>query len=212
MAEVRSAGGCHSGYVAWLVFGEGEPYLAHTAGFTWQMPVWLYAICAAVFMYYITNCVNLTDGVDGLASSTMSAASVVLAVIFACSLSDWGAATFASMIAAACLGFLVYNRHPAQVFLGDTGSLMLGAAFSAMMIRTRNPLLVLLIGFIFVFEGISVMIQVVSFKTTGKRVFKMTPIHHHFELSGWSEKKIVLAFTLVTLAGAGLTAAIMFLA
>ncbi len=198
-------------YVAWLVFGEGAPYLAHSAGFVWELPCWLYAVLAAVFMYYVTNCVNLTDGVDGLASSTMAAAAAVLAVVFGYGLSDWGAASFSAMITAACLGFLVYNHHPARVFMGDTGSLMLGAAFSALMIRTHSPMLVLLIGFIFVFEGISVMIQVASFKMTGKRVFKMTPIHHHFELSGWSEKKIVLVFTLITLAGAALTAAVIML-
>lgn len=197
-------------YVGWSMWQLNGTYGIDLLFFTWNMPGWLYAVIMLAFFYYITNCVNLTDGVDGLASSTVGVAAFALAFAFEFALGDTTASIFSSMILAVCVGFLVYNRHPAKVFMGDTGSLALGAAFSALMMRTGTPVLALLIGLIFVVEGLSVMIQVVVFKATGKRVFRMTPIHHHFELGKWSETKIVNVFSLVTLLGAAATVAILY--
>jgi phospho-N-acetylmuramoyl-pentapeptide-transferase len=106
-------------------------------------------------------------------------------------------AIFCVSLAGATLGFLRYNVHPAKVFMGDTGSLALGGALAAVAVLTKTELLLVLVGGIFVLEALSVIIQVISFKTTGKRVFKMSPIHHHFELSGWSETKVVTVFWFV---------------
>jgi len=102
-------------------------------------------------------------------------------------------------LAAGCLGFLVWNFHPAKVFMGDTGSMFLGGAVTALAFGIGNPVILVLVGIIYMVEALSVVLQVISFKTTGKRIFKMSPIHHHFELSGWSEVKIVLVFSGVTL-------------
>ena len=109
----------------------------------------------------------------------------------------------------ACLGFLKYNYHPAKIFMGDTGSLALGGALAAIGILTHTEVLLAIIGIIFVCEAMSVIIQVISFKTTGKRVFLMSPIHHHFELKGWSETRVVRTFWLVGLLG-GLAGLILF--
>ena len=145
-----------------------------------------------------SNAVNLTDGLDGLASGTVAIAASSYAVV--CTLlghSDL--AVFATAIAAACVGFLRFNAHPAKVFMGDTGSLALGGAIAALGILTHTEVLLALIGFIFMCEALSVIIQVASFKSTGKRVFRMSPIHHHFELGGWSEWKVVFVFWTVQL-------------
>lgn len=140
-----------------------------------------------------TNAVNLTDGLDGLASGTTAIAAITYVVV-----SLWasytGLATFSAAIAGACIGFLYFNAHPAKVFMGDTGSLALGGALAAIAILTKTELLLAIIGGVFVMEAMSVIIQVTSFKTRGKRVFKMSPIHHHFELSGWKETKVVVVF------------------
>ena len=118
-------------------------------------------------------------------------------------ISFWAAqeemAVFSTAVAAACLGFLRFNKHPAQVFMGDTGSLALGGALAALALLTKTELLLIVVGGVFVMEALSVIIQVISFKTTGKRVFLMSPIHHHFELKGWSESKVVLTFWTVGL-------------
>ena len=108
-------------------------------------------------------------------------------------------AIFCAAVVGACIGFLRFNFHPAKVFMGDTGSLALGGAFAAMGILTHTELLLVVVGFIFVCEALSVIIQVISFQTTGKRVFRMSPIHHHFELGGWSEIKVVSVFWTVGL-------------
>ena len=145
-----------------------------------------------------SNAVNLTDGLDGLASGTVAIAASSYAVV--CTLlghSDL--AIFATAIAAACVGFLRFNAHPAKVFMGDTGSLALGGAMAALGILTHTEVLLALIGLVFVCEALSVIIQVASFKSTGKRVFRMSPIHHHFELGGWSEWKVVFVFWTVGL-------------
>ena len=145
-----------------------------------------------------SNAVNLTDGLDGLASGTMAiAASAYAAVCLLLGHNDL--AVFCVAIVGACLAFLRFNAHPAKVFLGDTGSLALGGAFAAVGILTHTEVLLAVIGLIFVCEALSVIIQVISFKTTGKRVFRMSPIHHHFELGGWSEWKVVFVFWAVGL-------------
>ena len=120
----------------------------------------------------------------------MIVASATLTKYFNCSIIS----VFCYAVVGACVAFLKFNAHPAKVFMGDTGSLALGGAFAAMGILTHTEILLAVVGFIFVCEALSVIIQVTSFKTTGKRVFRMSPIHHHFELGGWSEWKVVLVF------------------
>lgn len=142
-----------------------------------------------------TNAVNLTDGLDGLASGTMAVAALaytLICLIFG----QYELAAFCMAVVGGVLGFLKYNAHPAKVFMGDTGSLALGGALAAVAVLTKTELLLIIVGGVFVVEALSVIIQVASFKTTGKRVFLMSPIHHHFELKGWSEKKVVTVFWL----------------
>lgn len=150
-----------------------------------------------------TNAVNLTDGLDGLAAGTSVVAMTIYAGV-AWFLGQAEVAGFFAMVSGASLAFLVFNRHPAKVFMGDTGSLALGGALAAGAVLTRTELVLPLIGVIFVAEALSVIIQVISFKTTGRRVFRMSPLHHHFELGGWSETKVVGIFWLVG-AGFGLS-------
>ena len=113
----------------------------------------------------------------------------------------YGYAALAAALAGGCLGFLVWNFHPAKVFMGDTGSLFLGGMVCALAYGINEPLLLIPLGIIYIIETLSDIIQIISYKTTGKRVFKMSPIHHHFELCGWSENKIVTVFSLVTALG-----------
>lgn len=140
-----------------------------------------------------SNAVNLTDGLDGLASGNVAIAASCYGVICLITGHD-NFAIFCAATVGACIGFLKFNFHPAKVFMGDTGSLALGGAFAAMGILTHTELLLVVVGFIFVCEALSVIIQVISFQTTGQRVFRMSPIHHHFELGGWSEIKVVTVF------------------
>ncbi len=145
-----------------------------------------------------SNAVNLTDGLDGLASGTVAIAASAYAVVCV-NMGHSDLAIFCVAIVAACVAFLKFNAHPAKVFMGDTGSLALGGALAAVGILTHTEVLLAIIGFVFVCEALSVIIQVISFKTTGKRVFRMSPIHHHFELGGWSEWKVVFVFWLAGL-------------
>ena len=145
-----------------------------------------------------SNAVNLTDGLDGLASGTVAIAASAYAVV-CLTMGHPDLAIFCAAIVAACVTFLRFNAHPAKVFMGDTGSLALGGAMAAVGILTHTEVLLAIIGFVFVCEALSVIIQVASFKTTGKRVFRMSPIHHHFELGGWSEWKVVFVFWTVGL-------------
>lgn len=145
-----------------------------------------------------SNAVNLTDGLDGLASGTVAVAASAYAVVCV-NMGHSDLAIFCVAIVAACVAFLRFNAHPAKVFMGDTGSLALGGALAAVGILTHTEVLLAIIGFVFVCEALSVIIQVISFKTTGKRVFRMSPIHHHFELGGWSEWKVVFVFWLAGL-------------
>ena len=154
------------------------------------------------FMFFVmvgaSNAVNLTDGLDGLASGCMAIAASCYAVISLLTGHN-DLAIFCAAIVGACIGFLKFNFHPAKVFMGDTGSLALGGAFAAVGILTRTEILLAIIGFVFVCEALSVILQVISFQTTGKRIFRMSPLHHHFELGGWSEVKVVMVFWTVGL-------------
>ena len=145
-----------------------------------------------------SNAVNLTDGLDGLASGMVAIASGAYALV--CYMTGhFDLALFCVAMMMACVAFLRFNAHPAKVFMGDTGSLALGGAIAAVGILTHTEILLAIIGFVFVCEALSVIIQVISFKTTGKRVFRMSPIHHHFELGGWKETKVVFVFWMVGL-------------
>jgi phospho-N-acetylmuramoyl-pentapeptide-transferase len=169
----------------------------------WRLP---YTVFVVLVLYFTTNSVNLTDGVDGLAASVTVLSSLALAlaglILGASDPATWSAMLLAVGLAAACLGFLAFNHHPARVFMGDTGSMALGAGLTGVALMYGAPWLILFLGFIYVAESASVMIQVAYFRRTGgRRIFRMSPIHHHFELGGWSENKIVLIFGLITLAG-----------
>ena len=162
-----------------------------------------YPLWAALVITGMSNAVNLTDGLDGLASG---AALLSFLGLFAMMLFT-GHADFALlslMMGSACLGFLVFNRYPASIFMGDTGSLAIGGAIGAIALAGKIELLLLLIAPIFIIETLSVILQVISFKTTGKRIFKMSPLHHHFELCGWHERWVTFSFCGVQCLGCAL--------
>ena len=180
-------------------------------GQTW--PVFLYFIFATTVLAGFSNAVNLTDGLDGLAiGPVMTSAGTFLILAYISGnviMSDYlsipyiegsGELTiFCATLIGAGLGFLWYNTYPASIFMGDVGSLALGGALGAVAVLTKHEILLTLVGGIFVLEALSVIIQVVSFKTTGKRVFKMAPIHHHYEKLGWSEPKIIVRFWIISI-------------
>jgi phospho-N-acetylmuramoyl-pentapeptide-transferase len=165
-------------------------------GASFSIP-WLYVAFVFLLMAGMSNAVNLTDGLDGLAGGTVMIAMVVMAAI-AYRADQLNTALFAAAVTGACVGFLWFNSHPAAIFMGDTGSLALGAAFAAIAVMTKAEVVSLVVGGIFVFEALSVMIQVGYFKLTHKRVFLMAPFHHHFEQKGWSETKVVFRFWIIT--------------
>ncbi|AAO36173.1 phospho-N-acetylmuramoyl-pentapeptide-transferase [Clostridium tetani] len=152
-----------------------------------------------IILYFAatTNAVNLTDGLDGLATS-ITILVMTFFVIVSFNMGHYTLSVFCAVTAGALLGFLKYNAFPAQIFMGDTGSLALGGAVAAVAMILKLPLVVIIVGGIYVLETLSVIIQVISFKLTGKRVFKMSPLHHHFELCGWHETKVVSVFSIVT--------------
>lgn len=161
-----------------------------------------------IFLYYLTNAVNLTDGVDGLCGTVTTVFSIVYLTIFmAAGMTEYS--VFAAALAGGCMGFLVWNLNPAKIFMGDTGSMFLGGCVCAFGFVTHQHLLLALIAIIYICEALSVVLQVISFKTTGKRIFKMSPIHHHFEMCGFSEYKIVITFSLVGLI-CGILGAVLF--
>ena len=162
------------------------------------LPVWAYIPFAIFVMLGTTNAVNLTDGIDGLSTSVTT---IILTCLVSISiiLGVKEVTVTGTILIGACLGFLLFNLHPAKVFMGDTGSLMLGGAIAGMALYMKMPLILIVIALIPIIETLSVMIQVVHFKRTGNRVFKMAPIHHHFELSGWREGKVVTVFSCITL-------------
>ncbi|NLK70333.1 MAG: phospho-N-acetylmuramoyl-pentapeptide-transferase [Clostridiales bacterium] len=162
-----------------------------------------------LFMIFLTNAVNLTDGVDGLCGTVTLVAMLALTII--CSFMKlYEISFFAIAIAGGCLGFLLWNLNPAKCFMGDTGSMFLGGAFVAIGLATHGHMLMVIVGIVYVCEALSVVLQVISFKTTGKRIFKMSPIHHHFEMIGYGEYKIVITFSLVGLV-AGVIAVLMII-
>ncbi|MDM5156098.1 phospho-N-acetylmuramoyl-pentapeptide-transferase [Bacillus sp. DX1.1] len=154
---------------------------------------WTYFILVLFMLIGGSNAVNLTDGLDGLLSGTAAIAFGAFSII-AVAQDQYAIAIFCMSVVGAVLGFLVFNANPAKVFMGDTGSLALGGAIAAVAILLKQELLLVVIGGVFVMETLSVIIQVISFKTTGKRVFKMSPLHHHYELCGWSEWRVVVTF------------------
>ena len=155
-----------------------------------EFPIWAYIPFVIFVLLASTNAINLTDGVDGLASGT-TAIIVTCFTVISILFDIKELIVFGSVITGVSLGFLLFNLYPAKVFMGDTGSLALGGAISAMAIYLKMPLLLAIICIVPIIETISVMIQVVYFKRTGNRIFKMAPIHHHLELSGWSEDRVV---------------------
>ncbi len=158
----------------------------------------LFWVVALFFVYGFVNAVNLTDGIDGLASSvTLIVCCIFMLITGVMSLHS--ANVLSAAFAGACVGFLVWNSHPAKMFMGDTGSLFLGGAVVGLSFCSGKPILLLLIGIVYLCEALSVVIQVAYFKRTKKRVFKMTPIHHHFEMCSWNEEKIVFVFSAVAL-------------
>lgn len=160
----------------------------------WELPLPVYLVLAIIGIVFTVNSVNLTDGIDGLAASVTAVVMVFMAALSFKTQNVPGLAV-SLLTVGGMLGFLVYNFHPAKVFMGDTGSLFLGAAVSSMAFILDCPILLVFTGFVYYVESFSVIIQVTSFKLTGKRVFKMSPIHHHFEMCGWSEIKIVTVFS-----------------
>ncbi len=163
-----------------------------------SIPIYVYIPFAIIVILATTNAINLTDGIDGL-SSSVSAIIVTCLTIIGILFKVEEIGIFGSIIIGAVLGFLMFNIHPAKVFMGDTGSLLLGGVISAMALYLKMPLLLIIIALIPVLETLSVIIQVAYFKKTGNRIFKMAPLHHHFELSGWKESKVVIVFSLITL-------------
>jgi phospho-N-acetylmuramoyl-pentapeptide-transferase len=157
-----------------------------------------YILFIIFWLVGFSNAVNLTDGLDGLVSGTAAIAFGALAVL-AWNQSQYDVSIFAVAVVGAVLGFLVFNAHPAKVFMGDTGSLALGGAIATVAILSKLEIILILIGGVFVIETLSVILQVISFKTTGKRIFRMSPLHHHYELVGWSEWKVVVTFWTVGL-------------
>ncbi|GGE66304.1 phospho-N-acetylmuramoyl-pentapeptide-transferase [Priestia taiwanensis] len=159
---------------------------------------WFYFVFLIFWLVGFSNAVNLTDGLDGLVSGTAAIAFGALSIL-AWYKGNFDVAIFCVAVVGAVLGFLVFNAHPAKVFMGDTGSLALGGALATVAVFLQLEILLIIIGGVFVIETLSVIIQVASFKTTGKRVFKMSPLHHHYELVGWSEWRVVTTFWFVGL-------------
>ena len=201
-----------------------DPFVRFPGGFTVDLGVlttsigegpgafripWLYTIFVFLLMAGLSNAVNLTDGLDGLAGGTVLVAMLGMGMV-AFRYGELSLAIFAASIAGACIGFLWHNCYPASIFMGDTGSLALGAAFAACAVITKTEVTSLVMGGLFVVEALSVIIQVISFKLTGKRVFLMSPIHHHFEKMGWSENKVVIRFWIISAAFVALGFALYF--
>ena len=186
-------------FAVWMVAGKlvDTKVLIPFTGYYLEMGYILYIPFIVLVMLAAVNSVNLTDGLDGLAGTITFFVAVFYLIV--ANVKDIKVVdVFAAAVAGGIVGFLIYNKYPARVFMGDTGSLFLGGAVSAMAIFTKNPLGLLIVGFVYVAEALSVIIQVAYFKRTGKRIFKMSPIHHHFEMCGWSEVKVVTVFSLIT--------------
>ena len=187
--------------IFYLVFRQTEAFNSELAlpGTDFSIDFgWFYLVIVIFWLVGFSNAVNLTDGLDGLVSGTSAIAFGAFAIL-AWSQSQYDVAIFSVAVVGAVLGFLVFNAHPAKVFMGDTGSLALGGAIATIALLTKLEILLVIIGGVFVIETLSVILQVGSFKLTGKRIFKMSPLHHHYELSGWSEWRVVVTFWTVGL-------------
>ncbi|WP_240620166.1 phospho-N-acetylmuramoyl-pentapeptide-transferase, partial [Peribacillus acanthi] len=187
--------------IFYWIYKDTEGFLPHIGipGTDLELNIgWLYVVFIIFWQVGFSNAVNLTDGLDGLVSGTAAIAFGAYAVL-AWNQSQYDVALFSVAVVGAVLGFLVFNAHPAKVFMGDTGSLALGGALATVALLTDLELLLVIIGGVFVIETLSVMLQVASFKMTGKRIFKMSPLHHHYELVGWSEWRVVVTFWTVGL-------------
>ncbi len=197
-------------YLLSLYMGmQGQPYMfipffgAIEVGFFH----WIFGI---VVIYACVNAVNFTDGIDGLCGSVTVTAAVSIGVIAALR-GFFGFSMAAAALAGACVGFVLWNKNPAKVFMGDTGSMFLGGMVVALAYAIGCPLILLLVGIVYVIEGLSDVVQIVYYRISGgKRIFKMAPIHHHFEMNGWSEKKITLVFTAVNALGGAAATAVMY--
>ncbi len=170
-----------------------------TFGDTQIIIPWLYLIIIDILIAGMSNATNLTDGLDGLAAGTVMVVMLVMAAI-AYRYDMLDASVFAAALAGSCIGFLWFNCYPAEIFMGDTGSLALGCALACLSVLTKTEFVVLIIGMLFIAEAVSVIIQVLHYKRTKKRVFLMAPLHHHFERKGWSETKVVIRFWIVSAA------------
>lgn len=198
-------------FILQVVFSIFVSFVAFQGGIGYMVPFFGYqiqsGILVALFTFFwitgFSNAVNLTDGLDGLATGL----SIIAFAAYGIIAYRQGQASLAMVcgVAVVCLlAFLMFNKKPAKIFMGDVGSLALGASLAVLSLLTGNPWSLLVIGLVFVVETASVILQVLSFKLTGKRIFKMSPIHHHFELSGWSETKVVSVFWLVGLVATAL--------
>lgn len=182
------------GLLWWLWRGDMDAFRVAVPFTSWALPLGsLYVLFLLLVLLATTNAVNLTDGLDGLLAGT--AAIVFSAYAFyALYHTAYDVALFCAAMVGALLAFLVFNRHPARVFMGDTGSLAIGGALALVAVLTHSELGLILFGLVFVVEALSVIVQVFSFQVFGRRVFRMSPLHHHFELGGWSEWEVVLLF------------------
>jgi phospho-N-acetylmuramoyl-pentapeptide-transferase len=187
---------CVLGYYAATNSTIGTNILIPFTQISFNMGIW-YIPFVVLYFTAVTNAVNLTDGLDGLATSVTLLVMTFFALV-SFGLGHYSLSIFCGVIAGSLLGFLRYNAFPAQVFMGDTGSLALGGAIASVAMILKLPLLVIIVGGIYAIETLSVILQVASFKLTKKRIFKMSPLHHHFELSGWHETKIVSIFSIIT--------------
>ena len=190
-------------YTMFLVFyiNLGTDIIIPIINYNLVLPLWLYIPFTIFVMLASTNAVNLTDGVDGLAGS-VSAIMITALSIIAAKMGCEGISIFGAIVVGCCGGFLIYNFYKAKVMMGDTGSLLLGGVISSMAIYLKLPLILILVAIIPVIETLSVIFQVLYFRKNGKRLFKMAPLHHHFELSGWRENKVVAVFSGITLIAA----------
>lgn len=169
-----------------------------------------YWVFGVIIIYAAVNAVNFTDGIDGLCTSVTFVTAVSIGIIAALK-GLFGFSMMSSALAGACIGFYLWNKNPAKVFMGDTGSMFLGGMIVALAYAINCPLILLLAGIVYVIEGASDVLQIVYYRISGgKRIFKMAPIHHHFEMSGWSEKKIVFVFTAVNALGGAAAIALMY--